>query len=48
MNLANKNVLVLGLGDTGLSAVRWLKRCGATVRVADSREVVPNVARLHD
>ena len=46
MNLANKNVLVLGLGDTGLSAVRWLKRCGATVRVADSRAEAPNASRL--
>jgi len=47
MNLANKNVLVLGLGDTGLSAVRWLKRCGATLRVADSRLEAPNASRLH-
>ena len=48
MNLANKNVLVLGLGDTGLSAVRWLKRCGASVRVADSRNEAPNASRLHN
>lgn len=48
MNLANKNVLVLGLGETGLSAVRWLKRSGASVRVADSRVEAPNASRLHD
>ena len=48
MNLGNKNVLVLGLGDTGLSAVRWLKRCGAVVLVADSRDAPPHAARLHN
>ena len=47
MSLGNKNVLVLGLGDTGLSAVRWLKRCGAVVRVADSRDAPPHATRLH-
>lgn len=44
--LKDKNVLVLGLGDTGLSAVRWLKRRGARVRVADSRKAPPQLARL--
>jgi len=44
--LRNKQVLVLGLGDTGLSAVRWLKRQGAAVRVADSRDNPPNVQPL--
>jgi UDP-N-acetylmuramoylalanine--D-glutamate ligase len=36
-----KNVLVLGLGDTGLSSVRWLSRHGARVRAADSRQAPP-------
>ncbi len=37
----NKTVLVLGLGDTGLSCVRWLARRGAQVRAADTREAPP-------
>jgi len=32
-----KSVLVLGLGDTGLSVVRWLARRGAKLRAADTR-----------
>jgi UDP-N-acetylmuramoylalanine--D-glutamate ligase len=36
-----KSVLVLGLGDTGLSSVRWLAKRGARVRAADSREAPP-------
>lgn len=36
-----KNVLVLGLGDTGLSAIRWLSKRGARVRAADSRQAPP-------
>lgn len=35
-------MLVLGLGDTGLSMTRWLVRRGASVTVADSREAPPN------
>jgi len=46
MNLQGKNVLVLGLGDTGLSAARWLTRRGAVVRVADSRADPPHAALL--
>ena len=37
MNWHDKSVLVLGAGDTGLSVVRYLRRLGARVRVADSR-----------
>jgi len=48
MNLYGQNILVLGLGDTGLSAARWLARRGATVRVADSRGAPPNLVRLHE
>ncbi|HXM80878.1 MAG TPA: UDP-N-acetylmuramoyl-L-alanine--D-glutamate ligase [Burkholderiales bacterium] len=39
--LAGKRVLVLGLGDTGLSVARWVKHQGGTVRVADTRESPP-------
>ena len=31
-------VLVLGLGESGLAMARWCARCGANVRVWDSRE----------
>ncbi len=41
--LKNKSVLVLGLGETGLSMVRWLARMGANLRVADSRVVPPGL-----
>ena len=42
--LANKSVLVLGLGETGLSMLRYLKAQGARVRVADSRVSPPGLA----
>lgn len=41
VELAGKRVLVLGLGDTGLSAARWAKAQGAIVRVADTRASPP-------
>ena len=47
LQLANRNVLVLGLGDTGLSMVRFLLRHGARVSVADSREAPPHATRFH-
>ena len=37
LELNDKKVLVLGLGDTGLSALRWLKSHGAILSVADTR-----------
>ena len=46
MNIKGKNILVLGLGDTGLSMVRWLVRQGAIVRAADSRESPPHAAKI--
>jgi len=39
-------VLVLGLGDTGLSMAKWLARRGASVRVADTRAAPPRLAEL--
>lgn len=47
MMLIGKSVLVLGLGETGLSLVRWLTAKGATVRVADSRNNPPSLDILH-
>ncbi len=46
LNLSGRNVLVLGLGDTGLACARWLAAHGAAVSVADSREAPPHAARL--
>ena len=43
MKLTNKSVLVLGLGETGLSLVRWLSAQGARVRAADSRDLPPSL-----
>jgi UDP-N-acetylmuramoylalanine--D-glutamate ligase len=40
-DLAGKRVLVLGLGDTGLSVARWAQRHAAHVRVADTRAAPP-------
>jgi UDP-N-acetylmuramoylalanine--D-glutamate ligase len=40
-SLAGKRVLVLGLGDSGLSAARWVEREGGRARVADTRSSPP-------
>jgi UDP-N-acetylmuramoylalanine--D-glutamate ligase len=40
-NLAGKNVLVLGLGNSGLALARWCTRWGAQVTVADTRAEPP-------
>jgi UDP-N-acetylmuramoylalanine--D-glutamate ligase len=37
MNYEGKTALVLGLGESGLAMAQWLARCGASVRVADTR-----------
>jgi len=41
-----KKVLVLGLGDTGLSCIRWLSSRGAVVRAADSRASPPGLGEV--
>jgi UDP-N-acetylmuramoylalanine--D-glutamate ligase len=46
LTLKDSNVLVLGLGDTGLSMAGWLAGRGARVRVADSRRAPPRTAEL--
>ena len=45
-HLADKHVLVLGLGSSGLALARWCARCGAQVTVADTRAEPPQFAAL--
>ncbi|MDP1765877.1 MAG: UDP-N-acetylmuramoyl-L-alanine--D-glutamate ligase [Methylotenera sp.] len=44
--LKDKKVLVLGLGETGVSTLRWLNAQGARLSVADTREYPPGVEVL--
>jgi UDP-N-acetylmuramoylalanine--D-glutamate ligase len=44
--LNGMTVLVLGLGDSGLAMARWCARCGAVVRVWDSRDQPPQAGAL--
>ena len=46
--LRDIDVLVLGLGESGLAMARWCARCGAQVRVWDSREAPPQAAALDE
>ena len=47
--LAQRHVLVLGLGASGLAMARWCARSGAQLTVADSRQEPPQLAALqHD
>src|SRR5262245_29009752 len=48
MDLSGKRVLVLGLGETGLSIARWVAREGGGVRVADTRAVPPALEALRE
>jgi UDP-N-acetylmuramoylalanine--D-glutamate ligase len=41
MALKGRKVLVLGLGDTGLSVARWVAQEGGTIRAADTRASPP-------
>lgn len=44
--LQGQNILILGLGASGLAMARWCVRCGASVTVADTREAPPQLAVL--
>ena len=44
--LKDQNVLVLGLGASGLAMARWCVRSGAQVTVADSRDSPPQLEAL--
>ena len=44
--MAGRNVLILGLGASGLAMARWCARCGAQVTVADTRAEPPQLATL--
>jgi UDP-N-acetylmuramoylalanine--D-glutamate ligase len=46
IDFSGRRVLVLGLGDTGLSMARWLTRHGAHVTVADTRAEPPRAGEL--
>ncbi|MES2317806.1 MAG: UDP-N-acetylmuramoyl-L-alanine--D-glutamate ligase [Pseudomonadota bacterium] len=48
MNYDGKHALVLGLGESGLAMAQWLVRCGARVRVADTREAPQRLAALRE
>ncbi len=46
LNLKDQNILILGLGESGLSMARWCVFCGANVWVVDDRETPPHLATL--
>ncbi|MBD8529176.1 MULTISPECIES: UDP-N-acetylmuramoyl-L-alanine--D-glutamate ligase [unclassified Massilia] len=48
MNYEGKLALVLGLGESGLAMAQWLSRCGARVRVADTRGEPQRLGALRD
>lgn len=43
---ADARTLVLGLGETGAAAARWLARQGQRLRIADTREAPPGLEAL--
>ena len=44
--LQGQNILILGLGASGMAMARWCVRCGAQVTVADTRAAPPQLAAL--
>jgi len=44
MNYHGKKILILGMGNTGLSVAKWLSRTGAILSAADTRPAPPNLA----
>ena len=47
-SISDKRTLIVGLGATGLSCVRFLSRFSIDVAVIDSREQPPALAQLHE
>jgi len=47
-SLAHQNILVLGLGASGLALARWCTNFGARVTVADTRALPPNLSVLQE
>jgi UDP-N-acetylmuramoylalanine--D-glutamate ligase len=47
-SFSNTKALVVGLGDTGASCVRWLLEHDATVRATDSRDEPPHAQHLRE
>jgi UDP-N-acetylmuramoylalanine--D-glutamate ligase len=47
-NFLNIKALVIGLGDTGASCVRWLLEHDASVRATDSRDEPPHAQHLRE
>lgn len=45
-NMQNKNCVIVGLGQTGLSCARFLRMHGAAVAVMDTREQPPGLQQL--
>ncbi len=45
-SITDKKVLVLGLGETGLSSIRWLFGQGAILSAADTRQMPPELMRI--
>ncbi len=48
MEYQGKKVLVLGLGESGLAMALWLARCGALLRVADTRPEPERLPELRE
>lgn len=46
--LQNQNVLVVGLGASGMAMVRWCAKQGARVLVSDTRDQPPQLQTLRD
>lgn len=44
--LQGQNILILGLGASGMAMARWCVRCGAQVTVADTRAAPPQLPAL--
>lgn len=47
-NIEGKNVLILGLGESGLAMARWCHFIGAHVSVADTREAPERLGQLKE